>query len=630
MATESTGSSARGQVGTGESLERAAWVLLLAFHVIAACFFFPPQEALRVEPLRFVDYPVHTHRVFVYRDALLASGLPWGYDPAVGAGFTESPHSDLGAKPQQVLGVLLPFLAPGAVVRLFLFVSVFSIPLWSWLACRPLGLGRRDRFWVTAVVVGALWLGWTIQTYLRAGLVSFVVVAALTPLILTLFLLFLAQPGRRRYIVLTFALAAMFFLHVLGPLTLALPLVLMTLLVRGLAWRWRGALMLTPLLLVVINGFWFVPALLGRRAPLPPEGPFVGTPTARHLTYGSLAEVLERMDLLWLGSRSALVVLVVLGLLALRRRLGSRVAVGFTLAVTGTLALSYLGSFWEPTRVLQSVRFIVPALFLMAIPVGVALKGLVERVPLRRGAPALVVVALAVGVAAAGTRGPHPLPLPPDPDPVRQLVEEQTTPEDRLLVQSSDGYQQGGYEARVLPLAWDREIVGCTFSAFENPAQFLRDVLLGRRLSDWTPDSLRGALDRWGISWVFTKTEEARLLFEATTGRPGDPIGKYHAFRIGPPVDRFLIGEGEVAAVINRLQLTGLRADGGLVVLRYRYHPAWSAAPEIAIEPYPIPEDKIGFLALRDPPSRATLSFSPGEMLSASWPETAPAVAGDE
>jgi hypothetical protein len=296
------------------------------------------------------------------------------------------------------------------------------------------------------------------------------------------------------------------------------------------------------------------------------------------------------------------------------------VVVGFALAVGGTLALSYLGSFWAPTLILQPVRFIVPALFLMAIPVGLALKGLADRVPLRQGALAFVSVALAAGVAVVGTRGPHSLPLPPAPDPLRQLLDEQTVPMDRLLVQSHDGYQEGGYEARVLPLAYGREIVGCTFSSVENPAQFLRDVLLGRRLSDWYPDELRGALDRWGISWVFTKTEEARDLFAATTGQLGDPVGNYHAFRIGEPVDRFLIGGGEVSAGINRLQLTGLEPDDGLVVLRYRYHPAWNAPPGVAVEPYSISEDPIGFLALRDPPPSVTLRFSPRDMLFSPWP----------
>lgn len=74
MGTETAQSGARGLIGSGERRERVAWALLLALHVVAACLFFPPQEVFRATPLRFVDYPVHTHRVFVYREALFDSG----------------------------------------------------------------------------------------------------------------------------------------------------------------------------------------------------------------------------------------------------------------------------------------------------------------------------------------------------------------------------------------------------------------------------------------------------------------------------------------------------------------------------------------------------------------------------
>ena len=81
-------------------------------------------------------------------------------------------------------------------------------------------------------------------------------------------------------------------------------------------------------------------------------------------------------------------------------------------------------------------------------------------------------------------------------------------------------------------------------------------------------------------------------------------------------------GKGEVTAGINRLELAELRPDQGLVVLRYRYHPAWNAPPGVVLEPHPIPEDAVGFLALRDPPPSVTLRFSPRDMLFAAWPDT--------
>ena len=88
--------SNRGMTERANQLSLAVVVLL---HIGAVCIFFPPWESLRQEPLYAIDYPVHTHRVYMYRQAFLESGLPWGYDPAVSAGSVMDPSSDVGAKP---------------------------------------------------------------------------------------------------------------------------------------------------------------------------------------------------------------------------------------------------------------------------------------------------------------------------------------------------------------------------------------------------------------------------------------------------------------------------------------------------------------------------------------------------
>ena len=108
-------------------IETFVLVSIFLIHATATCSFFPPREILRVKPLYHKDHSVHTHRVHLYRQALLESGLPWGYDPFVAAGMVMRPSGDAGAKPHQVLGVILFFLPPGTVVRLFLFVVVLIL-----------------------------------------------------------------------------------------------------------------------------------------------------------------------------------------------------------------------------------------------------------------------------------------------------------------------------------------------------------------------------------------------------------------------------------------------------------------------------------------------------------------------
>ena len=124
----------------------------------------------------------------------------------------------------------------------------------------------------------------------------------------------------------------------------------------------------------------------------------------------------------------------------------------------------------------------------------------------------------------------------------------------------------------------------------------------------------------WRVSYAIAGTATAIQLLTKTTGHPGQPAGTYRAFRVGPPSSRFLVGDGLASARINRIELSDLRPRGGMVVLRYRYHPAWKAEPPVAITPYRIPEDPSGFIALIEPPQRVTLRFEPWRMLRAEWP----------
>jgi hypothetical protein len=189
------------------------------------------------------------------------------------------------------------------------------------------------------------------------------------------------------------------------------------------------------------------------------------------------------------------------------------------------------------------------------------------------------------------------------------------------LIQSSDGWRRGDYDAKVFPLAFGREVIGCSFPVYSDPAQFLNKLLWGRRIEAWLPSELRVALHNWGIAWVFTITEEAHSLLAKTVGHSGEIVGKYRAFQISRSPGRFLVGAGHLRAKVNRIVLKELRSENGIVVIRYRYHPAWQTNNNIPVYQYPVPEDPMGFIALENPPKSVTLRFDPWKMLVAPWPK---------
>jgi hypothetical protein len=326
---------------------------------------------------------------------------------------------------------------------------------------------------------------------------------------------------------------------------------------------------------------------------------------------------------------------------------GTRAAVAFALAAFLGLFLKFFGSFVPGVVATQPARFLLSAFALLAIPVGLGLYELARRLRLP-AAPAAAAFALALvaftawmewraartGVPTAGWQHidfagqteietptldfafPRSVPEPGLVEPLTAFVAEKTEPGDRLLVQT-----KVQCEPKVLAAVWGREVIGNAYPDEHHPANFLTNRLWGRGLEQWTPGEMRTALQRWGVRWVFTCTEPAAKLMASASGDVGQPVGVYQAFRLPGAPSRILIGSGKAQARVNRIDLTELKSDDGLVVLRYRYHPAWRASPALAVERYPVPEDPTGFIALRDPPETVTLRFDPIALFSARWPE---------
>lgn len=618
----------------GHPPRRTGWILseggislaiVLALHLVACLVVLPPREILRPEPILWADYALNTHRVHVYREALAEGGWPWGYDPAVAAGMAITAEEGIGAKPLQMSGVLVPFLPPGTVVRLWLFLVALSMPVWVLLSARHLGLPKDTWGWIVLALVVPVWFTKWFGAYLTYGLLSFAAASFLVPYVLTCFLQAVERPGLRRLLKLWILASVLMWLHVLGPVVLVPALAIVAVGARPLAARWRLGLIATPLVVLLVNAYWFVPFVLGLRGPPQPSvpavypelvdaGPRVGSRDLTHSSWGEVGEEVFSFQ----GLFALLVLaLIVYGFRVLRRHAGGRSSV--CLAVSGgtAIAMRFFGSFLPFARRMQPLRFILPGLALLALPAGLGMAELVRKARLPTGYSAAG-AALLVAVLAPFVGGPRGPRLPDHPDPLKAFVERRTTPDERLLVQSGPFY-----EPRALPLALGREVIGNTFPQQTDAAQFSSYALFGRLFEDWSAEELRSTLDRWGLSWVFIRNADVAPLIAAATGSRGVPVGEYTAFRTLTGPSRFLAGRGTVTARVNRIDLTDLVAEDGLVVLRYRYHPAWKTTQGVGVERYEIPEDPRGFLALRNPPPEVSLRFDAWGMFTATWPSEA-------
>ena len=618
--------------------------LLLLAHVLAVCTLLPPNEIFTSEPLLLADHPVHAHRVAIYRQGLFTSGAPWGYDPAVSAGLVMGPRGDAGAKPQEVLGVLLPFLSAGCVVKLFLFIAALTIPLWMLLVIRRLEFPLGAQVWVLLMLLGPAWLYQSFIGFFHWGLAAFAISSYFAPLGLLLYLEFIYCPSWRRYATALLALALLCLFHILGPVVIAPALVTFTLVAQPLALQWRLVGLLTPIAILLLNAFWIVPMFLITQAPTLPAHAAYAQHFPVDLTYFSITHLLQSMTTPRLLTMLVALGIAVYGFVVMYQRCNARLTTAWVISASFALFLKFFGSFVPILVKMQPARFILSAFVFLTIPVGLALFSMSSKLRLPNAFASAVAALMLTAIASwwearpidrseqttrinyaehrltntpSFLRLPRRVAVPTTLEPLHPFVKHRTAPTDRLLLQTR---VQG--EQLILASIWQREVLGNTYLDPTNQARFTANWLWGRELELWTPDALRQALDRWGVTWVLTHTDRAGQLMARATRNAGEKVGTYRAFRFTGESTRFLLGEGKMIASVNRLVLSDLKTHNGLVVLRYRYHPAWESSEHVPIFPYPIPEDPVGFIALQNPPEQVILHFNPIRMFSAIWPQS--------
>jgi hypothetical protein len=166
-------------------------------------------------------------------------------------------------------------------------------------------------------------------------------------------------------------------------------------------------------------------------------------------------------------------------------------------------------------------------------------------------------------------------------------------------------------------------VIGAAFPDHHDPLQFLPDRLFGKSPTTLAPAETRHWLADFGVNWVVAHSPTWQEYFARLSGLPGEPVGRYRAFHVREEPSKFLAGTGELTARINRIELRNVRAKEDYVVIRYRFHPAWTCAPPAAIEAFPTLERSGGLMLIRNPPDSLVVRFDPLLALQSTWPTAA-------
>jgi hypothetical protein len=596
----------------------AKWAvaLLLLIHAVASVICYWPSLFPRVDALAHRDYPLHAHHAYVHREAFWESGFTFGYEPALCGGCTLQPPADTSGTIYQFVAIVLPWLNPARVVIDCALCIVVVSPFLLALATRMFGMSWEEVAWGLMIAVALFWFAIPYRLLLEDGMTTFLASTYVGFFVLAVYQRFLTSPNLWRFIGATAAASLLMFIHILGPVAILLPLIVLVVGMPGVPWRWRLAAAASPLIIAAINSFWLVRIPLQWATPPTPWSSLdIGLPLSAW-TWDSWVASKYLGGAVWAAHVIALPIGIA-GLIRLVRRrcLASAISIGLVLATS--LLLFTVGSYWHLTRHLEPVRFMVVFWTALAILGGCSIAGLRERLRVPGLAALGIYVTGAVGIAVAFAFFGPSIHNGRDALPLVEFLRSRTNETDRLLIQAHGRY---GRITQDLPRAVRREVIGSKFPDARDPLQFAGRILFGQQVSEMTPERAYRMIDQFGVNWVFVRTSEWRQFFRSLTGSNGEEVGSFLAFQVSQDRSRFLIGSGEITAKVNRFELRNVEPTAGRVVLKYRYHPGWVCDPPASVEQFPIVDHPAGLLLIRNPSQQMTLRFDPWRSLKQPWP----------
>ena len=570
--------------------------LVLLGHTWQATRLWPTWRSIvdPTTPVVIVDHAIHEYHGGLGASFLRATGTTWGYDPFFMAGYPETPVWDSSSNLAIAFNILGNETTSFRAYKVGLFlVSVLG------LVALMLGAGVAGLSLVEVAVAGFLasvyfWVGYPIALW-RSGLFAFLSAAIGSSLLLGLCVRFDRQPSRWCWVALTVVAAGLFFIHVTTPIMVGGGALAFYLLVaRRHHRRWHAAIGGAVALTILANLIWLGP-LWRFRSLRVGSGFFMTTDSARFLLDYYLSPSLD--------SRTGLI-LIVLGSIGLTTWwfAGRRTAaMAFGGSILALILLTGFGSLWEPTKVMEPLRFRVAFCYLLTLPTASLLVAASSRLARLLGGgrvgPVLTALVWVVVLGswgwldraywqAAGSwlayRRPLAVGYPLEARPLIDWIKRETDLSARILfedqlrlLEPTDA--ESTHWTPLLPtlLADDpRLFIGglyqTAFIQHHQRASFGDFQLGGRPIDEWTPAEIARYADQYNLGWVVCWSPLSRFVFDrlpgatrvatiprhATFGRP--PANNEHErstifARAGVAVARRYILEGESSYAVYRL-----------------------------------------------------------------------------
>jgi hypothetical protein len=593
-----------------------AIVFLLVGHAVATCICFWPVLVSNPTVLAHRDFPYHARNCHINREAMRESGFPWAYDPAVCGGTVVLPPRDVSSTLFQFFSMILPWFEARRIVTVCASALILMAPFMLVAAGRMFGLDWEEIAWGLLLAEGLLWFAMPYRLLLEDGMVTFLTSTYICLFVLAAYQRFLIAPSVRGYAGAVAAGCFLLFVHILGPVAILPSLVVLVAFLPGVAWRWRLAAAVSPLIIAAVNAFWLFRIPLAMQAP---PVPWLGLATDVPRTYWMWESwvVAKYFGVAIAAGHLVAIPVAVAGLIRIGRRHSWVTCLSLGLVFGWSLFLFAGGSFVPVTQPLQPLRFVVVLWTVIAILAGCCIAWLCARIRILKMASAASFGVVATALALAFYYLGPSVRSGPDTAAMVEFIQSRTGKNDRLAIQAIGPFGRITYD---LPRAVGREVIGSTFPDPDDPLQFVGEELFGKSAEESSIEETRESLHRFGVNWVIARKWDWHEFFREMTGSEGVMVGRYRAFEISTDTSRFLVGAGDVEASVNRIELRNVQPRDGYVVIQYRYHPGWVCDAPASVEQYPVPEHPAGLLLVRNPPTHLVLRFDPFRAVSESWP----------
>jgi hypothetical protein len=599
----------------------ALLLVLQAYFTISA--FAGYKDLLSPEPILNVDWCSQYYWSHAARSFHEASGRIWGFDPYYMAGYPLDFVFN-SSLPVQLISLAMPFLSIGHAIKIFYLLTFILVPLFLYLSMKNFGMSALQAIATASLGTVYFWLAEDAlfgQWGMLSG--SFILNFFLFPL--SLLCRFLQGDNKGAAIGLFIALPIAILIHKTALVLIPFPFIIMLASFRG---KLNSRNIITLALLAAwtffINAFWLIPFFhfMHFKIEDPVTTFFQNTDPLRF--FKDLFPVQEYYAIP-LG-RLLMMGLAAYGAVSVWRIREKRQGFWFfILAGAFFFLVTYLGSFSELVRHIQPYRY-VTGFYFMLLPLSGF--GLARAFQWKKNITpaAFIVILILLMVLPSWRYFPSVSPLrssfPQELEQLLEWLERNTDRSARLMIEDNNIWESKSlpYGATrfpgILPALIQRELVGGPLpNAFirHHHVHFHDGRFLGRELRDCDDDWLKDRIRLYNIRWAVCWSEASKSRLGSLRGFAGESAVFSHikVFEFDYEQSFFLKGDGKIHTDYDRIELSGLRPDEDMIVIKYHYMEGFRTEPEAEIFRFDVPGDPVGYIGIRHPGPGLTLTYSP-------------------